>query len=265
MRCLMCPEKEGRKQIKHHTSQERQERLPPVGQIRQVAWTCHTNSSVQIPLTTWSKTREAGDSQNLGWQESSSFLEDTGSHCLHVPWLPDFFLLRFLWWVTECKGTGRKGFWKESWVQIVGGLVEKLCFCQRTMGAMNTLYWIQHKQSSGRKKTQEAGRPLSKLVAVPSHQVMTASPWAPLLEISTLVSAWQHPSPEGKESAGLSGRTLQGPHPEGHHGIRELPAQETCLQAGPAGSISHFCSAEGHTLRYWPRRWQGAAVSRGWR
>ena len=46
----------------HHTSQERQELLPPVGQIRQVAWTCHTNSSVQIPLTTWSKTREAGDS-----------------------------------------------------------------------------------------------------------------------------------------------------------------------------------------------------------
>lgn len=68
------------------------------------------------------------------------------SYQIHIPLQPRSSLLKFYLLVTEHLGMRGGRFWKSGWVQIIDCLVDKLCFFQWIMGAINSFYWIQHKQ-----------------------------------------------------------------------------------------------------------------------
>lgn len=61
--------------------------------------------------------------------------------CPLAHWVFSFRILFVSQLLVSCSGMGREGFWKSGWVQIIDGLVEKLCLFQRTMGAINFFDW----------------------------------------------------------------------------------------------------------------------------
>lgn len=130
--------------------------LPPSRQLRQVALIWHTNSSIQISLTMWSKLRK--DCEGGRWYHSQK------------TWWPlhtcPFLLPRSSPFNTPFPGHRMFGHGKERvsegrLIQIMNDLAESCVFVRRDNGNNETFDWIPYKWLQWKKEdTRSQGDPL---------------------------------------------------------------------------------------------------------